>query len=173
MKLKIYEIALYGMLGALMFGSKIIMDLLPNIHLIAVLIITFTLTFGIKALYPTYIFVFITGLFSGFATWWIPYLYIWLVPLLLTLAVKNHLPKNPLASALILQFICFFSGISYGTFYAPSQAILYGMNFDATISWIIAGLPFDLIHGISNFVCGALILPLVAILKKAIKLNKR
>jgi len=34
------------------------------------------------------------------------------------------------------------------------------------IAWIIAGFPFDLIHGTSNLVCGLLIVPIVLILQK-------
>jgi len=38
------------------------------------------------------------------------------------------------------------------------------MGFKATIAWIIAGLPWDAIHGVSNLVCGLLIMPIVKIL---------
>ena len=67
------------MLGALMYCSKIIMDALPNIHLLGMFTMTYTLVFRKKALIPIYIFVMITGLFGGFAAWWLPYLYIWAV----------------------------------------------------------------------------------------------
>ena len=56
-----------------------------------------------------------------------------------------------------------------GVLYAPTQALLYGLNFKSTLAWIAAGLPFDAIHGVSNFFCGALILPLISILRFAEK----
>jgi energy-coupling factor transport system substrate-specific component len=34
------------------------------------------------------------------------------------------------------------------------------------IAWIIAGLPFDVIHGLSNLAAGVLILPLTSLLKR-------
>ena len=34
------------------------------------------------------------------------------------------------------------------------------MNF----TWIIAGLPWDFVHGVSNFFCGVLIVPVIKIL---------
>jgi energy-coupling factor transport system substrate-specific component len=43
------------------------------------------------------------------------------------------------------------------------------MNFKATIAWIVAGLPWDALHGVSNFICGMLIVPIIAILKRAEK----
>ena len=35
------------------------------------------------------------------------------------------------------------------------------------IAWILAGLPWDFVHGTSNFFCGLLILPLARTLQKA------
>ena len=35
------------------------------------------------------------------------------------------------------------------------------------VSWIIAGLPFDFIHGVSNFFCGILIVPVITALRLA------
>ena len=74
MKLRVREIALYAMLGALMYATKLVTDLLPNINVLGALAIAYTLVYRKKALYPIYIFVLLTGVFAGFATWWIPYL---------------------------------------------------------------------------------------------------
>ena len=71
------EIAVFGMLGALMYASKMLMEVLPNVHLIGVFVIATTVVYRKKALYPIYVFVLLTGLLGGFAMWWIPYLYIW------------------------------------------------------------------------------------------------
>ena len=37
MKLRIREMAVFAMLGTLMYVSKIIMEMLPNIHLVGIL----------------------------------------------------------------------------------------------------------------------------------------
>ena len=74
MKLNIKETAVFALLGALMYATKIIMEILPNVHLLGVFIVAITAVYRKKALYPIYIYVFINGLFSGFAMWWIPYL---------------------------------------------------------------------------------------------------
>jgi energy-coupling factor transport system substrate-specific component len=55
--------------------------------------------------------------------------------------------------------------------YAPAQALFFNLDFNATIAWIIAGLPYDLIHGASNFLCGILIVPIITILKKSAMSN--
>ena len=69
MKLTVRETAVFGMLGALMYASKMLMELAPNIHLLGVFTIAFTVVYGKKALYPIYIYVLLNGMFSGFATW--------------------------------------------------------------------------------------------------------
>ena len=53
------------------------MELLPNIHLLGMLTMVYTIVFRIKALIPIYVYVFLNGIFAGFSPWWIPYLYIW------------------------------------------------------------------------------------------------
>ena len=78
-KLTTREIAIFGLLGALMYASKMLMEVAPNIHLLGVFTIAFTVVYRKKALYPIYIYVLLNGIFSGFATWWIPYLYVWTV----------------------------------------------------------------------------------------------
>ena len=75
--LSIREMAIFAMLGALMFVSKIIMEVLPNIHILGLLIIVYTLTYRVRALIPIYIYVLLNGLIAGFSLWWVPYLYIW------------------------------------------------------------------------------------------------
>lgn len=52
MKLKIKEIAIFAVLGAVMSVSKLVMEIFPNIHLIGMLIVAITVVFRAKALYP-------------------------------------------------------------------------------------------------------------------------
>ena len=67
------------MLGTIMFLSKIIMELLPNIHLVGTLIVAYTVVYRKKALIPIYIYVLLVGVYGGFNLWWMPYTYIWTI----------------------------------------------------------------------------------------------
>lgn len=165
MKLSVKEIAIFGMLGALMYASKAAMEFLPNIHLIGVFTVAMTVVYRRKALYPLYIFVMITGLFGGFGTWWIPYLYIWTVLWGLTMLLPKTISQT--AAPFVYAGVCGLHGFLFGTLYAPAQALLFGLNFDAMLAWIVAGLPFDITHGIGNLVCGVLICPIIAVLRRA------
>ena len=159
MKLSTREIVVFAMLGSVMYASKILMEFAPNIHLLGTFIVAFTVVYRKKALYPIYIYVLLTGMFYGFATWWIPYLYLWTV----LWGVVMLLPAkiSPKIQPLVYMIICAAHGFLYGTLYAPAQALLYGLSFKGMIAWIIAGFPFDCIHGVSNFFCGILIVPII------------
>ena len=152
------ELILFALLGTVMFLSKWVTEILPNVHFIGAFIVAITATYRLKALFPIYVFVFLMGIFTGFATWWIPYLYIWTVLWAMVMLIPKKLPQ--LLKSILYVMICSLHGFLYGTLYAPAQALLYGFNFQQTVAWIIAGLPWDLVHGVSNAICGLLIEPL-------------
>ena len=82
------------------------------------------------------------------------------------------LPRNlsRRQAMVIYPVVCGLHGFLYGVLYAPGQALLFGLNFEQTLAWIAAGLPFDLIHGVSNIVAGMLVLPMSNVL---LRLEKR
>lgn len=147
-----------------MYASKILMEAFPNIHLLGVFIIAMTVVYRKKALYPIYIYVFLNGIFAGFNMWWIPYLYIWTLLWGATMLLPKKIP--PKVQPIVYMVLCALHGFLFGTLYAPAQAIMFGLNLEGTIAWIIAGLPYDLIHGVSNFFCGILIVPIISVLKR-------
>lgn len=165
MKLTIREIAVFGMLGAVMYVSKMIMELIPNVHLLGTFIVAFTVVYRQKALYPIYVYVFLNGIFSGFAAWWIPYLYIWTVLWAFVMLLPRKMPAK--IQPLVYMCVCAAHGFLFGTLYAPAQALIFGLSFQGMVAWIVAGLPWDCIHGVSNFFCGALIMPIVSVLRLA------
>ena len=158
------------MLGALMYMSKWLMEFLPNIHLIGVFIVAITVVYRKKALYPIYIFVLVTGLLGGFSTWWVPYIYIWTVLWGATMLLPKNMPKK--IAPIVYMVVCSLHGFLYGILYAPAQALLFGLDFEGTLTWIAAGFPFDITHGISNFLCGILIVPLINAIRLADKAAK-
>ena len=123
----------------------------------------YTLVYRKKALYPIYVYVFLNGAMAGFNTWWIPYLYLWTILWGVTMLLPKNMPKK--IQPIVYMVVCAAHGFLFGTLYAPAQAILYGLSFEQTIAWIISGLPWDAIHGVGNFFCGMLIVPIVSILR--------
>lgn len=150
-----------------MYASKLMLEFLPNVHLLAVFIIALTVVYKAKALYPIYVFIFLTGLFNGFSMWWLPYLYIWLFLWFPTMLLPKKINTRTLP--IIYMILGGLHGYLYGTLYAPAQALMFHLNFKQTIAWIIAGLPYDFIHGTSNFFCCILVVPLIKALQIAEK----
>ena len=164
MKLSVREISVFGMLGALMLASKWVLDAFPNMHLLGMFTIAFTVVYRQKALYPIYTFVLLLGIFSGFATWWIPHLYLWTALWGVTMLLPKHMPQK--VAPIVYMVVNACHGFLYGTLYAPAQAIMFGLSFDRTLAWIAAGLPWDFVHGVSNFFCGILITSIVSLLRR-------
>ncbi len=150
-----------------MYVSKMLMEIVPNIHLLGVFTIAFTAVYRKKALYPIYIYVILNGIFSGFSSWWIPYLYIWTILWGAVMLLPQNMPKK--LKPIVYMSVCAAHGFLFGILYAPVQAVLFGLNFQGMAAWIAAGLPFDLIHGVSNFFCGILIVPVISALNLAEK----
>lgn len=165
--LQIREMAIFAMFGTVMFCSKLIMEVLPNIHLLGMLTMTYTIVFGKKALIPIYLYVVLNGLYAGFNFWWMPYLYIWTILWALTMLLPQRMPKK--IKCVVYPALCGLHGFAFGTLYAPAQALMFGLNAQQTLAWIIAGLPFDLLHGIGNVAVGLLILPMSELLTKILK----
>ena len=165
--LSIKEICLFAILGALMFVSKIVMEALPNIHLLGMLTITYTIVFRKKALIPIYVYVLLNGLFAGFNVWWVPYLYIWTILWGITMLLPRNMPRA--VAIVIYPIICALHGLFFGALYAPVQALMFNFTFEQTLAWIAAGLTFDIIHMVGNFTVGLLIYPVSKVLKRLVR----
>lgn len=157
-RLSVREIVLFAILGTLMVASKKAMEFLPNIHMLGLFVMSITIVYRVRALIPIYIYIFLDGLLGGFALWWIPYLYIWTVLWGFTMLIPKNISSK--AAMIVYPAVCSLHGILFGTLYAPAQAIMFGLSFKKTIAWIVAGVPFDIIHAVSNFCMGLMVLPL-------------
>ncbi len=162
--LTVAEMVIFAMLGAMMFATTYVLQTLPNVHLLGLFIVTFTVVYRWRALYPIYIFVFLYGLWWGFPPSWLPYLYVWALLWGAVMLLPRHMP-TPVA-AVVYPAVSALHGCLFGVLYAPVQAMIYGYDADMTLAWLLTGLPYDAIHGVSNLISGLLILPLVALLRR-------
>ena len=168
--LSIRDMAVFGMLGALMFVTKVIMEAIPNIHLLGLFIMVFTLTYRVRALIPIYIYVFLNGIIEGFSYWWITYLYVWTILWGVTMLLPRNMPVW--LCSIVYPLVCTLHGLSFGVLYAPVQALMFGYTLEETMLWIAGGLTFDVLHAIGNFAAGLFILPLHRALEKLEKRRK-
>lgn len=157
--LKIKDIVLIGMMSAILITVQVSLNFLPNIELTTLLIILFTLLFGKKALFIIYIFTLVEGLIYGFHIWWLNYLYIWTILFI----IVRLLRKND--TAFFWAVISGIYGFSFGALCSIPYLFIGGIK-SATAYWV-SGIPFDLIHGIANFLLMLILFhPINYILKK-------
>lgn len=161
-KLSVQQIALFGVLGALTFGAKFVMSMLPNIEPVSLMVMVYAVVMGRKALYPIYIYVILEILVYGLGTWNINYLYIWAILWLLALCFKKM--QHPLAWAILSGTF----GLFFGLLCAPVDVFIGGISY-AFAKWI-SGLSFDLLHCAGNFVMALLLfVPMRTLLTKLYK----
>lgn len=145
------DVAVLSIMSAILIVAKVVLAGLPNIELVSFLIIIFTLNFGKKtfAIIPTYVLLEI--LIFGFNVMWsISYMYVWPLLFLFTMLFRKF--KSPVNMAVLSGFF----GLAFGFLCSFPLLFIsfggYGTGFGAMISYWIAGIPFDIVHGVSNFV---------------------
>jgi energy-coupling factor transport system substrate-specific component len=161
--MRIKDIVLIGMMSAIMVAVQVVLGFLPNIELVSLLIILYTFIFGRKAIYIIYVFVAVEGLIYGLGLWWFNYLYVWTVLFLITILLRKQ--HSPFLWAVVSGVF----GLSFGALSSIPYFITGGVR--TGFAYWIAGIPFDITHGISNFALALVLFhPLYYILDK---INKR
>ncbi len=148
-RLAISETVLFGVLGALMFALQVVMSPLPNIEPVSLLVMVYAVVFGLKCLYPVYVFVAMEILFYGVNLWNIYYLYVWLILALVALAFRKM--REPLGWAVLSAVF----GLLFGALCAIVDVFIGGLGY-AAAKWV-SGIPFDLLHCGGNFVMAILL----------------
>ncbi len=167
MRVSVYDLVIQALLGAVLLAVQAALAPIPNIELISLLCLVYTLVYGKKALAAIYVFVFLEGLIYGFGLWWIMYLYVWAILWGVGMLLRRY-------DSLILW--CLVLGL-YGLCFGALCAIpyLFAGGPGAALSWWISGIPFDILHCLGNAV-SALVLykPLYYLMRKlAVFQNRR
>lgn len=158
-KLKLKEVALFGVLGALTFGAKVAMSFLPNIEPVSLFVMLFAAVFGLKCLYPVYVYVLLEIALYGLGTWNIMYLYVWAILALCAYCMRKS--QEPLAWAILSGVF----GLLFGALCAPVDFILGDLGY-VVAKWV-SGIPFDITHCAGNFVIALLAFqPLRSLMEK-------
>lgn len=157
-KLSTRELCALALLAGLMTASQVAMAALPNIHLVATLIIVTTLAFGLKALLSVAVFVMLEGMIFGFGVWWVSYLYAWPVLVLVVMLIGKN------GSKLTWAIVAGAHGLLFGAMCALPYLFIGGWKM--AFSYWVAGIPFDLAHCAGNFVLALLLVPPLSRLAK-------
>lgn len=157
-KWTVKELTIMALLGAILYVGQVVLAFLPNIEVVSVLTMVYTLTFDRMALLPIYVFVLLEGVTYGFGVWWIMYLYIWAILYL----ICRILRKND--SVLVWAVVNGAYGLAFGALCSIPYLFIGGPAM--AFAWWTSGIPFDIAHCIGNFATAfVLYKPLMAVLR--------
>lgn len=157
--LTLKEIALLGMMTALLETVKFALQSIPNVELVTLLVMIFTLMIGPKVVIAIFAFVGLECFVWGLGVWTVMYLYVWPILMLCTFFLRSIRSKWPFVMLSAM----------FGFFFGALCSLPYFFIGGATMafSWWIAGIPYDLIHGGANaVVCVLLFDPLRRLAEK-------
>lgn len=166
--LAIKDITLIGMMVAIIEVCKVALAWAPNIELTTFWLIMFTLFFGNKIVFVVPVFILIEGAMYGVQLWWIMYLYAWPLLVLITWIFRKQQSVwfwcgLSCVFGLSFGFLCSFPYVAIGTVDGGIRNGLY-----AGFTWWIAGIPWDILHGVGNYVLMLVLYkPVCLIMKKA------
>lgn len=164
-KLTTKDVAFIGMAIAIIEVCKIALQGIPNVETTTFWIMMFTMVLGGKMLFVIPAFILIEGCIYGFGLWWVMYIYAW--PLLAFIAWLIR--KND--SVLLYSIISALFGLFFGALCSIPYFFIGG--FAMMFNWWIAGIPFDIMHGIGNFAIMFLLYkPVRRVMLSADKMNK-
>jgi hypothetical protein len=132
-----------ALLGAMLCISQWITPI-PNMEMISLLIIVYTLVFGRDTLYTILIFDLYMGIQGGFGLWWFSYLYTWPILYFTTVLLKRFIKDD----FIIWSVVCGFFGLIFGALFAIAYIPL---DPKFALTYWISGFTWDAFHGISNF----------------------
>lgn len=164
---RLEECVVFALFAAMMYISAQI-DIIPNVHPLALFVAVLTVVYRFKALIPIYLYVFLEGLMGGFNLWWYPYLYIWTVLWLLVMLIPRRI--NEVFAAVLLTIAAVLHGLSFGLLYMPFQCyVFFKGNWDFAWIWFLNGAVFDTLHAVGNLTATLIAIPMIRLLSR---LNK-
>jgi len=130
-------------LGALLFALKMALAALPNVELVTLLVMVYSVTLGKWALVPIYVYVVMENLIWGISDWSLCYLYVWLILWGLSRLLRQM--ESPMGWAVLGGGF----GLLFGALCTPVYILLGGWSF--ALTWWVSGIPMDFVHCASNF----------------------
>lgn len=144
-RMSIYKLTRIALLSAILYVSKVALEFLPNVELVSLLVILYTLVFGKETFLTVTVFNLFELIQWGFGTWWFSYLYVWPLLCLITLILKKLIKEEFLVWAIVSG--CF--GLIFGSLFA---IVYIPINLSYALTYWISGLPWDVWHGVCNFI---------------------
>ncbi|HZJ87333.1 MAG TPA: hypothetical protein VFC75_03825 [Erysipelothrix sp.] len=144
---KTHTVVIVGFYSATLLALQVALSSLPNVEIVSFLFVIYGLTLGLTTnLMIAFVFSIIEMLTWGFGDWVIGYLWIWPLWTVMIALLKPVVKEN----TYIWSLINGLWGFLFGMLFAINHGLFYGFNF--SIAYWIKGIPFDIIHALSNYI---------------------
>ena len=141
------DIVIIALLAALLKSSQAALSFLPNIEIVSLLILIFSIRLGAKrTIYITILYSTLNIMIWGLSPATIGYFFVWSGYSVVCSVCKNFLNKD-INVAIFLGLFGLIFGALFAIMYLP-------MGYSYALTYWINGLTFDIIHTISNFIIG-------------------
>ena len=149
--MKVQDLVLISILSASVTAGKLALSFVPNVEVVSLLFMIYTVALGVKRTWLIAIIFATTEIFIyGFSTWVLGYYVIWPVLILITGALKNRV-KTEYGFGIISGVF----GLSFGFFFALFESLFYGIAYG--MAYWVRGIPLDAIHGASNYILAVML----------------
>ena len=139
---RVRTFCLVAMMAAVLESGKLVLSSIANVEVVTLLLIVFTKSFGARLTLPAaVIFILVETVWWGFGIWVISYFLVWPLLILVTSAIRSQetMPYVLLSAGF---------GLAFGALCAMVTLVIGGPAM--AFSWWAAGIPYDIVHCISN-----------------------
>ena len=89
-KISVKDVTQIGIMSAVLIAGKAALSFLPNVEIVTLLIIVYTLYFGKKVFFSIFIFIILDCAVWGFNLWTVMYIYVWPLLAIMVLLFAKH-----------------------------------------------------------------------------------
>lgn len=132
-----------GILSAILFVAQVSLAPLPNVEIVSVLVLCYTLVYGIETYIIVTVFSVLEVMAWGFGLWTVSYFYVWAVLVTMVLLLKKIIKEDMMLWSIVLGL--------YGLMFGGLFALVYlVVDPSFMMTYWIAGIPWDVWHAITN-----------------------
>ncbi len=129
--MKVRDLVLISLLSASLTAGKMALSFIPNVEIVTLLFMVYTITLGLKRTMVVAVIFATTEIFLyGFNTWVLAYYFVW--PALI---VGTHLASKAFSSEYSFAILAAVFGASFGFLFAVFESFFYGIATELPIGY--------------------------------------
>lgn len=163
--MKLAELVLLSILASILLLSQVSLAAIPNVELVSLLIIVYTRYLKKRVFFIISVFVLLEIVLYGPGIWAVSYLYVWAILAAVTMLLDGQ------DSPLIWGMVSGLFGLVFGLLCSIPYFAVGGAA--AGFAYWISGIPFDLVHCVSNLIVTVVLYKPVCLVMERLDISRR